>query len=137
MEAERPNRFSGNAIDDTDVRQHSTQVIDPQPPITKDGQQFPGSEVARDTCIATAGNQEKLQVKAESSLTEAGWFLDATASTTVHMLDDVVLPHDVIEVVGLGSVHSGPYQVRSVTHVINAVDHFMDIHLRRNAIGRK
>ena len=73
--------------------------------------------------------------KAEAALTEAGWFVDATASTTAHMLGGVLLPHDVVEVEGLGQEHSGPYQVKAVTHVINAADHFMDIQLRRNAIG--
>jgi len=68
-------------------------------------------------------------------LTEAGWFVEAAASTTAHMLGGVLMPHDVIEVEGLGPVHSGPYQVKAVTHVINAADHFMDIELRRNAIG--
>ena len=36
---------------------------------------------------------------------------------------------------GLGPQHSGAYQVKAVTHVINAADHFMDLELRRNAIG--
>ena len=76
-----------------------------------------------------------MQCKAEAALTEAGWFVDATASTTAHMLGGVLLPHDVVEVEGLGKEHSGPYQVKAVTHVINAADHFMDIQLRRNAIG--
>jgi hypothetical protein len=42
----------------------------------------------------------------------------------------------VVEVEGLGSAHSGPYQIKAVTHVINAAEHFMDLVLRRNAIGK-
>jgi hypothetical protein len=50
------------------------------------------------------------------------------------MLGGVLLPHDVIAVEGLGNDHGGDYQVRAVTHVINAADHFMDLKLRRNSI---
>ena len=35
------------------------------------------------------------------------------------------------------SDHTGAYQVRAVTHVINAADHYMDIELRRNALGKE
>jgi hypothetical protein len=136
MNPERPNQFTGTAIDDTDVQPHSVSPTDPQSTIVKDGQRFAGCKEPRDLCITTAGNQEELQCKAESALTEAGWFVNATASTTVHMLRGVLLPHDVVEVEGLSKEHNGPYQVKAVTHVINAADHFMDIQLRRNAIGR-
>jgi hypothetical protein len=135
MDPERPNRFAGTAINDTDALPYSVSPPDPQPTIIKDGQRFAGCKETRDLCITTAGNQDELQYKAEAALTEAGWFVDATASTTTHMLGGVLLPHDVVEVEGLGKEHSGPYQVKAVTHVINAADHFMDIQLRRNAIG--
>jgi hypothetical protein len=141
MDAERPNRFPGAAIDDREVKKRSAEPTDPQPAITPEGARFPenpGSPPSeRDACVVAAGNPEEVRVKAEASLTEAAWFLNATASTTAHMLNDVLLPHDVIDVRGLGAVHSGPYQVRSVTHVINAADHFMDLELRRNSIGKK
>lgn len=136
MDPERPNQFTGTAIDDTNAKPHPVFPPDPQPPIIKGGQRFAGCKEPRDVCITTAGNQDELQCKAEAALTEAGWFVDATASTTVHMLGGVLLPHDVVEVEGLGEEHSGPYQVKAVTHVINAADHFMDIQLRRNAIGK-
>jgi|GEM_PF-1054935 len=134
MNPERPNRFVGAAKDDRDAKPpHDVFIEDsPQPPIIRGGQRFAGCKEPRDLCITTAGNQEELQCKAEAALTEAGWFVDATASTTVHMLGGVLLPHDVVEVEGLGKDHSGPYQVKAVTHVINAADHFMDIQLRRN-----
>jgi hypothetical protein len=135
MNPERPNQFAGTALDERDLFEHRTSVTDPQPTIEKGGLRFAGCKAQRDVYITTAGNQEELQTKAESVLTQAGWFVEATASTTAHMLGGVLIPHDVIEVEGLGSVHSGPYQVKAVTHVINAADHFMDVELRRNAIG--
>ena len=136
MEAERPNRFKGTHINDREVKARPTEANDPQPAIRRDGRRFPGDETVRDACVVSAGNEEELLARAEASLTAAGWFLNASASTTAHMLNDVLLPHDVIEVEGLGDVHGGPYQVRSVTHVINAADHYMDLELRRNAVGR-
>ena len=135
MNPERPNQFAGSSIDDRDVQRRRTTVTDPQPVIRRGGQRLAGCSEQRDVCITAAGNQEELQSRAESALTDAGWFVGATASTTTHMLGGILNPHDVVEVEGLGPVHSGPYQVKAVTHVINAADHFMDIQLRRNAVG--
>lgn len=132
---ERPTRFDGRAIDESDLREHRTSATDPQPAIRREGRRAAGCKEPRDVCITTAGNQEELHRKAEAALTEAGWFVNATASTTAHLLGGVLIPHEVVEVEGLGSVHSGPYQIKAVTHVINSADHFMDIQLRRNAIG--
>ena len=132
---ERPNQFAGTAIDERDLQEHRTSASDPQPAIRPGGQGLMSNGVQRDVCITTAGNPTELQNRAESALTEAGWFVNATASTTAYMLGDVLMPHDVVEVEGLGSRHSGPYQVSAVTHVINSADHVMDIQLRRNATG--
>ena len=135
IDPERPNRFNGSAIDDRDLSTPSTSVTDPQPLIDRQGQRLGGSREARDVSITTAGGQEELNARAESALTEAGWFVEATASTTTHMLGGVLVPHDVVQVEGLGPVDSGPYQVKSVTHVIRATEHLMDLELRRNSIG--
>lgn len=136
MNSERPNRFAGTAIDDTNVKSVSVSPPNPQQVIVKGGRRLTDDCVKpRDVCITTAGNSEELHCKAESALTASGWLLEATANTTTHMLGGVLMPHDVIEVEGLGNKHSGPYQVKAVTHVINAADHFMDVQLRRNAVG--
>ena len=135
LNPERPNRFTGSVIDDRDLSEATTFVTDTQPVIKNAGERLAGCQKPRDVCITTAGNLDELQTKAESALTDAGWFVQATASTTAHMLGDVLRPHDVVDVEGLGPLHSGPYQVKAVTHVINAADHLMDIELRRNAIG--
>jgi hypothetical protein len=85
--------------------------------------------------LTTAGNQEERQTKSESALSEAGWFVTASATTTSHMLQGVLQPHDVIQVEGLGTRDSGAYQVSAVTHTINAADHNQEVQLRRNSIG--
>lgn len=135
MNPERPNTYAGTAIDDRDLEEHRTSVTDPQPTITRSGQRMAGCQARRDVCLTTAGNPEQIHARAESVLTEAGWFVEATASTTAHMLGGILQPHDVVGVQGLGTMDSGPYQVSAVTHVINATAHYMDISLRRNAIG--
>jgi len=136
MDGERPNRYQGSAMDDRQVKRFAVDPTDPQPPIREDGLRFPGLQADRDLCITTAGPPEELQAKAAAALTRAGWFLNATASTSTNKLCSILQPHDVVCVEGLGTAHSGPYQVTSVTHVINAADHFMDLELRRNAIGK-
>jgi len=136
INTEQPNRFTGTALNERDLKEDKTFTTDPQPAIRKGGQTLLAAcQAQRNVCITTAGNQTELQNKAESALTEAGWYVNATASTTAFMLGDVLVPHNVVNVEGLGTTHSGPYQVESVTHVINAADHFMDLKLRRNATG--
>ena len=83
-----------------------------------------------------AGNQEELQTRSQAALTDAGWFVTATAHTTAHMLEGVVQPHDVVPVEGLGTRDSGDYQVSAVTHIINSADHHMEVRLRRNSLGK-
>lgn len=132
---ERPTEFSGTAIDILSATSNSTTATDQQPSLAKGGETLDKCNLKRDVWITTAGDIVELLRKAFSALTEAGWFIEAIASTTAHMLGGVLLPHDEVEVQGLGNDHSGRYQVRAVTHVINAADHFMDLELRRNAFG--
>lgn len=134
-DAERANGFTGDAIDDRAATSDETQAADEQPPLAKNGKRADRCGFERDVSITTAGNVEELRRKAASALTDAGWFVEATASTTAHMLGGVLLPHDEVEVQGLGTEDGGRYQVKAVTHVINAADHFMDLELRRNATG--
>jgi hypothetical protein len=135
MNFERPSQFKGTAVNDRAGKEQRTSAEDRQPPQARGGKRLADCNPDRILCITTAGPEEELQRKAEAALTEAGWFIDTTASTTVHMLGSVLLPHDEVEVQGLGDDHNGLYQVKAVTHVINAADHFMDLQLRRNAFG--
>jgi hypothetical protein len=131
--SERPSVFSGSAIDVRTGIKQPTSAKDPQPPLAKRGKRIDRCGFKRDVCITTAGSVVDLLRKAFAALTDAGWFVEATASTTAYMLGDVLLPHDEVKVEGLGTEDGGCYQVKAVTHVINAADHFMDLELRRNA----
>jgi hypothetical protein len=130
---ERPTIFKGRAIDLKTAKMNSTDAKNLQPLLAKGGNTPDKCNLERNIWVTTAGDIVDTRRKASSALTGAGWFVNATASSTAHMLGGVLLPHDEIKVEGLGNDHSGDYQVRRVTHVINAADHFMDFKLRRNS----
>lgn len=136
FDVERPASFEGQAVDDRTARLDPTDAEDRQPPVVKGGQDL--ADIApseRRFCVDSPGDQLELRNRSESALTDSGWMLNATASTTAHMLGGVLMPHDVVEVANVGTRHSGPYQVSQVTHTINGADHHMEIQLRRNAIA--
>jgi hypothetical protein len=134
--AERPSRFQGSAIDDRAVEAQSTSAQDTQPPIVEGGEVLSSFAPAERTLrLAVAGSPEELQIRSQAALTEAGWFVTASATTTAHMLRGVLQPHEVIQVEGLGTRDSGAYQVSAVTHTINAANHNQEVQLRRNSIG--
>lgn len=130
VDVERPNAVESSALNDRDLKEDGVAPDDPQPSLS-DRTLADVTGRKRQVCLVSAGDAEEVQPRAEAALTDAGWYIRATASTTAHMLGDVVEPHDVIDVQGLGSDHSGAYQVQSVTHVIQAADHLMDLELRR------
>lgn len=132
---ERPTSFRGSAVNDHDLRTDSTSAEDVQPAIRGGTDRLTAlTGIERRVCITTAGNSQELQNRAESALTEAGWFVNAQASTTLHMLKGVLAPHEVTEIAGLGPRHSGPYRVKQATHVINAAVHAMDLVLQSNSV---
>jgi hypothetical protein len=87
---------------------------------------------------AGAGDAEANARRAESALSDQGWYVTARASSSLHMLHQVVEPHTILTVTGIGPLHSMPFQVSKVTHVITSVAHMMDMELRANQhIDRK
>jgi hypothetical protein len=134
---ERPNAAKGAAVNARTGKLDRTQSSDPQPGLDSGPTLVQVDGVKRTVYVTTAGGSDELQGKQEAALVDAGWFVDATASTTAHMLVNILKPHDVIAIEGIGPQFSGPYQVKAVTHVINAADHFMDLQLRSNIGSRK
>src|SRR5205085_12200731 len=130
------NSSGGAAVNPRTGQLERTKVTDPQPGLDNGPTLKQIDGVTRTICVTSAGGADELQAKQEAALVEAGWFIEASASTTAHMLGAVMKPHDVVAVEGVGAELSGPYQVKSVTHVINAADHFMDIQLRTNVGNR-
>ena len=135
-DTERANSAGGLAVNPRTGKLERTQVLNPQPGLDNGPTLKEVDGVKRTICITSAGGADELQAKQEAALVEAGWFVEAAASTTAHMLGAVLKPHDIVPVAGIGTELSGAYQVKSVAHVINAADHFMDIKLRSN-IGNR
>jgi hypothetical protein len=87
---------------------------------------------AQSAIAVGAGNAEANSRRAESALSDQGWYVTARASSSLHMLHQVVEPHTIVTVTGLGPLHSMPFQVSKVTHVITSAAHMMDMELRAN-----
>lgn len=136
-DAARPSRYRATSMQTTDVDPAPTDASDPQPPAGEGARRLPDlGGVTRELCMPGAGDPQDTQARAEAALTEAGWFIQATASTTKHMLGGVLQPHEVIEAVGVGpKVGRAAFRVKTVTHVINAAEHFMDATLESNSLG--
>jgi hypothetical protein len=92
--------------------------------------------VLRDVFLTTAGDPPELQTRIAGALSEAEWFVNASATVTRHSLGGrIVQTHKLLSVVGLGALYSGLYFVTGVTHTIDTKGHSMDVSLARNALG--
>ncbi len=54
----------------------------------------------RNISVTGAGNSEANQRRAQAALSEQGWYVTARASTSLHMLHEVVTPHTIVNVTG-------------------------------------
>lgn len=89
-----------------------------------------GSDV-RSTHLATAADDGNM-ASSDAIITESDWFINASCKTTFHKIKKVVHAFDVVEIVGVGSRHSGKYLVSGVKHTIDETAHTMEIDLIRN-----
>jgi hypothetical protein len=133
----RPSSYRTGAMQTEDVDPGTTEASDPQPPAGGGAQRLGQlGGVTRELCMPGAGDPQDTQIRGEAALTEAGWFVQATVSTTRHLLGGVLNPHDVISAVGVGpQLGRAAFRVKQVTHVINAAEHFMDAALEGNGLG--
>ena len=137
-DVERPTSATVVGIDASSVKQEKNDADDKDDAIGQGEHKLTDvTGLKRTLCVTGAGSANDVKTRAAAALADAGWFITATASTTAYMLGGVLQPHDIVQVEGIGSRHSGPYRVRKVTHVINAADHFMDLELQRNTHGEK
>ena len=86
-----------------DVNPSTADASDPQPPSGNGAKRLPDlGGVTRELCMTGAGDPQDTQARGEAALTEAGFFVQATASTTKYLLGGVLKPHDVISAIGVG-----------------------------------
>jgi hypothetical protein len=138
VEAERPSAAQAQSLSTSDLGDDSARGTSLQAPLVPLGRELgavQGLSGQHEICLTVAGGVNEAQARQDALLTEASWFVHATASTSEHLLGTIVMPPDVVEVRGLGSSQSGNYQVHSVVHVITSTGHFMDLGLRRNSTG--
>jgi phage protein D len=89
------------------------------------------------TVLLTAPVDEsgELTLRAQSLLREAGWFVHCEGEADVSRLHAVLRVGTIVQIEGIGSLHSGKYYVWSVRHTITAEAHKMKFVFVRNAIG--
>lgn len=89
------------------------------------------------TVILTAPVDDagELTLRAESLLREAGWFVRCEGEADVARLNAVLRVGTVVQLNGIGAMHSGKYYIWSVRHTITADSHKMKFVLVRNAVG--
>jgi phage protein D len=89
------------------------------------------------TVILTAPVDDggELGMRARSLLREAGWFVRCEGEADVARLNAILRAGTVVQLGGLGALHSGKYYVWSVRHSITAESHRMKFVLVRNAVG--
>ncbi len=135
VDNERPNAARGSTVNARDGAVDDAGGESAQAPIDDGAGLVEIDGVERTICVASPGDSEEQRRRQQAALTEESWFVEATASTTAHMLNGVLAPHEVVSVTGAGAQLSGAYQVKEVTHVVNASDHYMDVKLRSNRLG--
>jgi hypothetical protein len=138
VDGDRPSRYRAGSMPTEEIRPGTTEASDPQPPAGQGGQRLAQlGGVVRELCLPGSGDPQETQTRGEAALTAAGWFVQATASTTRHLLGGVLRPHDVIAAVGVGPRfgRNVAFRVKEVTHVITAAEHFMDLRLESNSLG--
>ncbi|MDO6416119.1 hypothetical protein Q4F19_17165 [Sphingomonas sp. BIUV-7] len=133
----RPSAYRTGAMQTAEVNPATTDVSDPQPPTGEQPKRLHDiGGIRRELCMAGAGDPVETQARGEAALTEAGFFVQATASTTKHMLGGILRPHDIVSAIGVGpALGPAAFRVKQVTHVINAAEHFMDLALESNGLG--
>jgi hypothetical protein len=77
----------------------------------------------------------ELAQRAKALLIEAGWFVRCEGTTDAGKLGTVLRVGQIVQLAGIGSVHSGKYYVWSVRHTITQDAHLMRFVLVRNAVG--
>jgi len=96
--------------------------------------QFAGTTVTS-LLTATVDSAQELTMRAQSVLTEAGWFVRCKGQADVGRLGSILRAGTVAQLNTAGSLHSGNYYVWSVRHKITSQQHMMDFVLVRNAMG--
>lgn len=84
---------------------------------------------------ATVDAADELTMRSRSLLRESQWFISCETEVDVSRIHAVLRVGQIVELDGVGTLHSGNYLVWSVRHTITADAHKMHLRLVRNAVG--
>ena len=133
---ERPTSGEVSTID-TSQGQEVAQPTEAEPETQGEGNTVESfGDVQRTITTNGPGGPEQQTRRQAAALRAAAWFVEGKATTSAQLLHAVVVPHQILQVEGAGDQLSIPYQVKAVTHVINAASHMMDLKLRSNFLGQ-
>ncbi|HRI60015.1 MAG TPA: hypothetical protein PK228_09840, partial [Saprospiraceae bacterium] len=132
-DAERPTSVEGKQLD-LNTKKEVNGGVDQTP------QKILGNksllDITGDTrsmhVTAPSDDAGNMQARSEGALIESDWFIRANCTTSLYRLGKLVRAHDIVNIIGAGSRHSGPYLVAGVRHIIDAATHLMEIELVRN-----
>ena len=136
IDFERPNAARGFAQAIDSGEGSTNDSTPPDAPVNPQADTI--ERIQRDTrqvLAPTITDPVEQALAAEAQLTEAAWFVEVDCSTTLDLMKFPIFPHQIIEARHAGARLSGPYQVKTATHVINAADHFIDFKLRANGLA--
>lgn len=129
----RPTAVNTTTQNTSDGGEDAVDVMDPAAPMGGAGDTLATRAPARQMTPRPQGNASEARRRNEAALRDAGFFVSAQISTTRYMLGDVLEPHQIVAVEGIGGSNGKtPFRVKSVTHVINGINHFMDAELETN-----
>ena len=77
----------------------------------------------------------ELAMRAQALLRESDWFVRCEGQADVARLNAILRVGTIVEIDGIGALHSGKYYVWSVRHTITPDSHKMKFVLMRNAVG--
>lgn len=130
----RPSTASGTSQNLNDAGTDPVETRDQAAPMGGQGQGLAQRAPARDIRPRPQAGARNMRRRSQAALQDAGFFVSADISTTRYLLKDVLEPHQVVGVEGVGGANGmTPFRVKSVTHVINGIGHFMDAVIETNA----
>lgn len=129
----RPSSASATSRNLTDGGTDPVETTDQAAPMGGRGEGLAQRAPARQMTTRPQSGARNTRRRSEAALRDAGFFVSAEISTTRYLLKRVLEPHLVVAVEGIGGANARtPFRVKSVTHVINGIGHFMDAVIETN-----
>lgn len=132
---ERANQASGSVVDVVSTEAAQSDTDEGSAKINSGNGANELDNLRRYIDIVATGDSAELLRYQRAALREESWHINADISVSVHQLETILVPHDLVPVIGAGEEMSVVYQVKSAVHVINASQHLMDLSLRSNSGG--